>query len=70
MSGSARTYMLQNPWIAVWPGLALALVVYGSNMFGDAMRDLLDPRMRGGIGRYSGTKFQKIREKMAKKAEA
>lgn len=70
LSGSARTYMLQNPWIAVWPGLALAAVVYGSNMFGDAMRDLLDPRMRGGIGRYSGTKFQKIREKMVKKAEA
>jgi len=33
-------------------GLALASVVYGINMFGDAVRDLLDPRLRGGIGRY------------------
>ena len=38
--------------MAIWPGLALTLVVYGINMFGDAVRDLLDPRMRGGSGRY------------------
>ena len=69
LSGSARIYMLQNPWIAVWPGVALALVVYGSNMFGDAMRDLLDPRLRGGVGRYSGAKLQKVREKIFSKAE-
>jgi len=30
----------------------LAVVVYGINMFGDAVRDLLDPRLRGGVGRY------------------
>jgi peptide/nickel transport system permease protein len=34
--------------LALWPGLALSLVVYGINMFGDALRDLLDPRLRGG----------------------
>jgi hypothetical protein len=38
----------------LWPGLALAIVVYGVNMFGDALRDLLDPRLRGGAGRYGG----------------
>ncbi len=70
LSGSARIYMLQNPWIAVWPGLALALVVYGSNMFGDALRDLLDPRLRGGVGRYSGAKLQKVRKEIMKKVEA
>jgi len=52
LSGSGRQYMLMAPWIAIWPGLALASVVYGINMFGDAVRDLLDPRMRGGVGRY------------------
>ena len=36
------------PWLALWPGLCLTLVVYSLNMFGDAMRDLLDPRLRGG----------------------
>jgi peptide/nickel transport system permease protein len=52
LSGSARTYMRKDPWMAFWPGLALSLVVYGVSMFGDALRDLLDPRLRGGIGRY------------------
>jgi len=40
LSGSARTYMFKRPWMAIWPGLALAIVVYGVNMFGDALRDL------------------------------
>jgi len=52
LSGSARTYMFRAPWMAIWPGLALSTVVYGVNMFGDALRDLLDPRLRGGAGRY------------------
>ena len=54
LSGTGRSYMFQAPWMALWPGLALSIVVYGVNMFGDSMRDLLDPRLRGGIGRYSG----------------
>ena len=52
LSGSGRKYMLMAPWMAIWPGLSLSVVVYGINMFGDAVRDLLDPRLRGGIGRY------------------
>jgi peptide/nickel transport system permease protein len=36
------------PLQAVWPGLAIALAVYAFNMFGDALRDVLDPRLRGG----------------------
>ena len=36
------------PRLALWPGLYLTTVVYCFNMFGDAMRDLLDPRLRGG----------------------
>jgi ABC-type transport system substrate-binding protein len=52
LSGAGREYMLEGPWIVFWPGLCLSLVVYGTNMFGDAVRDLLDPRLRGGLGRY------------------
>jgi peptide/nickel transport system permease protein len=52
LSDSGRRYMLQAPWMALWPGLALAVVVYGVNMLGDALRDLWDPRLRGGVGRY------------------
>ena len=55
LSGGGRQYMLLAPWMALWPGLALAIAVYGINMLGDAVRDLWDPRLRGGLGRYGRT---------------
>ena len=48
LSREGRMYMEMAPWLALWPGLALTITVYCLNMFGDAMRDLLDPRLRGG----------------------
>ena len=48
LSREGRQYMEVAPWLALWPGLALTITVYCLNMFGDAMRDLLDPRLRGG----------------------
>jgi peptide/nickel transport system permease protein len=48
LSGSGRSYMYKAPWIAIWPGVAISLAVFGFNMLGDALRDLLDPRLRGG----------------------
>jgi len=59
LSESGRKYMTSAPWMALWPGVALAIVVYGINMLGDAMRDILDPRLRGGLGRYGGVKVKK-----------
>ena len=47
LTGSGRTYMFEGPWLALAPGLCLTLVVYATNVFGDALRDLMDPRMRG-----------------------
>ena len=47
LSREGRLYMEMAPWLALWPGLCLTIVVYCLNMFGDAMRDLLDPRLRG-----------------------
>jgi peptide/nickel transport system permease protein len=47
LSGSGRTFMFQGPWLALAPGLCLTIVVYATNVFGDALRDLFDPRMRG-----------------------
>ncbi len=58
LSGTGRRYMFLAPWLVIWPGLFLSIVVYGVNMFGDALRDLLDPRLRGGAGRY-GAKVKK-----------
>src|SRR5215831_1874221 len=46
MLSAARQYMLIDPWIAVLPGLAIAMTVLGFNLLGDGLRDLLDPRMR------------------------
>ena len=48
LSGSGRSYMYKAPWMATWPGVAISLAVFGFNMLGDALRDLLDPRLRGG----------------------
>ena len=54
LSGNGLQYMFMNPWMALWPGLALSVTVYAINIFGDAIRDLLDPRLKGGVGRYGG----------------
>ena len=48
LSREGRLYMEMAPWLALWPGFCLTITVYCLNMFGDAMRDLLDPRLRGG----------------------
>lgn len=47
LSGQARRFFTHAPWMAVFPGIALSLVVLGFNLLGDALRDVLDPRMRG-----------------------
>lgn len=52
LSDAGRRYMYAAPHLALWPGLFLAVVIYGINVLGDAFRDLLDPRLRGGLGRY------------------
>ena len=55
LSREGRQFMEIAPWLALWPGLALTVTVYCLNMFGDALRDLLDPRLRGGGGRMGAT---------------
>ena len=50
LSREGREFMEMAPRLALFPGLALTITVYCFNMFGDAMRDLLDPRLRGGEG--------------------
>ena len=47
LSWEGRRYMELKPELALFPGLCLAVVILGVNMFGDALRDLLDPRLRG-----------------------
>ncbi len=47
LSGPSRRFMTDAPWMAIFPGLAISLVIFGINVFGDALRDILDPRLRG-----------------------
>jgi peptide/nickel transport system permease protein len=47
IAADGRSFMYAAPWMLVGPGAALALVVFGVNMFGDGIRDVLDPRLRG-----------------------
>jgi peptide/nickel transport system permease protein len=47
LNTGAQTYMERAPWLALAPGLAIALTVFSINLLGDGLRDVLDPRLRG-----------------------
>ena len=47
LSGSASAYAEKAPWIGLFPGIAISLAVFGFNLFGDSLRDALDPKLRG-----------------------
>ncbi len=46
LQGGAEEYVESAPWVAIWPGVAISLAVFGFNLFGDAVRDTLDPKLR------------------------
>jgi peptide/nickel transport system permease protein len=46
LSGSALSYAEKAAWLAVFPGMAISLAVFGFNLFGDSIRDALDPKLR------------------------
>ena len=68
LSREGREYMQQGPWLALWPGLCLTIVVYSLNMFGDAVRDLLDPRLRGSGGRLGADAPRSVQETIKERA--
>jgi peptide/nickel transport system permease protein len=47
LSGAAQGHLFRAPWMAIYPGVAISLAVFGFNMLGDAIRDVLDPKLRG-----------------------
>jgi peptide/nickel transport system permease protein len=69
LSIDGRRYMEIAPRLALWPGVALSVVIFGTNMFGDALRDLLDPRLRGGVGGL-GKRGMLLAQKALRKKEA
>ena len=46
MLSEAQTFMEISPWLAIFPGLAIAWAVLGFNLLGDGLRDLLDPKLK------------------------
>ena len=50
MLSSARTYLEVEPWLSIFPGLAIMIVVLGFNFLGDGLRDILDPRLGPHVG--------------------
>ena len=60
LSREGREFMEVAPRLALWPGLCLTIVVYCLNMFGDAVRDLLDPRLRGSGGRLGAAAARSV----------
>ncbi|MBI4595205.1 MAG: ABC transporter permease [Candidatus Tectomicrobia bacterium] len=58
---AGRRYMVIAPSLAIWPGIALSVVVFSINMLGDAVRDILDPRLKGAVGRFGKIKEGKKR---------
>jgi peptide/nickel transport system permease protein len=51
MISDGRDFLRTAPWISIFPGLAIGLVVLGFNLFGDGLRDAMDPRLRGRLRR-------------------
>ena len=56
LNWEGRQYMESNPGLAFWPGMSMMITVFSVNMFGDALHDLLDPRLRGGQGSFGAAK--------------
>lgn len=72
ITGQGKANMIGAPWLTVIPGLCIMLMVFAANMFGDAVRDILDPRLKGGVGSFTADqkKLRALAAKLSAKAEA
>ena len=74
LTSQGRSKMYTAPWIGLTPGIAITIMVFAAAMFGDGVRDILDPRLKGGMGSFSRKKIRRIAQKYmankAKKADA
>lgn len=68
ITGSGKDLMFSCPWLCIVPGVAITILTFSASMFGDAIRDLLDPRLKGGVGSYNSKKLKKFAAKQAKAA--
>lgn len=69
LTSQGTSKMFSAPWIGIVPGIAIMLMVFAAAMFGDGVRDVLDPRLKGGVGTMNTKKIKKIVEKYASVAQ-
>lgn len=60
ITGQGREMLFKAPWLCIVPGVAIAILTFTSSMFGDAIRDVLDPRLKGGVGSYNSKNLVKM----------
>lgn len=69
ITNQGRANMFSAPYLCLFPGICIAIMVLAANLFGDGLRDVMDPRLRGGVGTYDTKKIKKIAAKYARKFE-
>ncbi len=69
LTEQGRANMYIAPWLSTIPGALIAIMVFAANMLGDGVRDLLDPRLKGGVGSYRSKKIGKIVEKYRRRLQ-
>lgn len=67
ITNQGRANMYTAPWLSLYPGFLIMLMVLAANLFGDALRDVMDPRLQGGVGSYNSEKIKKLAAKQLKK---
>ena len=67
ITNQGRANMYTAPWLSLYPGFLIMLMVLAANLFGDALRDVMDPRLQGGVGSYNSEKIKKLAARQLKK---
>ena len=67
VTNQGRANMYSAPWICLFPGIMITLMVLAANMFGDGLRDFMDPRLQNGVGTYSTSKIERLSKRYLKK---
>lgn len=70
ITNQGRSNMYVAPWLCLYPGILISLMVLAANLFGDGLRDVMDPRLKGGVGSYNSKKIAKIYAKHLKKQKS
>jgi peptide/nickel transport system permease protein len=67
VTNQGRANMYSAPWLCLYPGFLISLMVLAANLFGDGLRDFMDPRLKNGVGTYNTKKTAKLSRKYLKK---